>query len=87
MVYYGIMGLDISSDRLSLHPYLPDGIHHVKLENIMIDNQHVSIELTGVGARIKSVTINNIKSSETELKMPLNEDKSIQIVLCKSLER
>lgn len=87
MVYYGIMGLDISSDRLSLHPYLPDGIHHVKLENIMIDNQHVSIELTGVGARIKSVIINNIKSSETELKMPLNEDKSIQIVLCKSYER
>lgn len=81
MIYYSIIGLDISSNKLFLHPYLPNGIHHVKLENILIDKQHVSLELTGTGAHIESVTINNKKASVNSLQLPLNEDKNIQIVL------
>jgi len=86
MVYYGIIGLDFSSNGLTLHPYLPEGIHHVELTDLLIDQCRVSIELIGTGGCIRSILINNEEASTVDLSLPLNEDIRIQMVLSKGLK-
>lgn len=58
MVLYGLLGLDISHEEIALHPYLPEGIDHITVHDLLIDGCAYTIHVERSG------------SHPTEMKLP-----------------
>jgi glycogen debranching enzyme len=61
MVFNGLLGFKFDSDALHIFPYLPQGIHLLKVTSIPFRKATINITVTGKGSHVSSFTINGVK--------------------------
>lgn len=63
-ILYGIFGIEISEDSISIHPHLPQRYVDASLQGIEIGGKRIKIALKGWGDKIEKVLINGITAEE-----------------------
>ncbi|PKP17452.1 MAG: DUF5116 domain-containing protein, partial [Bacteroidetes bacterium HGW-Bacteroidetes-22] len=64
MIHYGLAGIRLDGDGLRLEPFLPEGVHYLKLTDLFYRQSKLSIVLIGKGRKVKSFLLDGVKQDD-----------------------
>ena len=73
-VIYGVFGLRIARDHITLVPCIPSAMSRLCLADIPLDGHLMTIEITGNGTRIESISADGEVCIDGIIKRPLCKD-------------
>ena len=66
MIFYGIIGIDITDTSIIIKPYLPVSLNHVTLKNLTIGDAEISIKIDRDSDAPKTIEIpKNLKGKQS----------------------
>jgi len=81
MVYFGIAGLHVCPEKVSIAPYLPKGVNNLELNGLQIGQMVLNLKISGQGNQIKEFKVNGEAKSVFELNTNLKGTQVVEIKL------
>jgi glycogen debranching enzyme len=83
MLFFGVIGIDVTTDGVRFSPFLPTGISELKIKEIKFRDMILNIELKGTGSSIQEVKINGEQKDQTFVPTNYTGSVSVEIILDK----
>lgn len=64
MILYGLAGIRLNGEKLILDPFLPEGVHYLKVTGLYFRQARLSIELLGNGRKVKSFLLDGVPRTD-----------------------
>jgi hypothetical protein len=81
MILHDVCGMSFGENGISFAPYLPKGINHVVLKDIVYRKSLLSIEISGRGQHVKKFTCNGIEEGKSFLPADKQGKMSVKILM------
>lgn len=81
MTYNCIAGINLEEEGIRFTPYLPEGIHYLKLSDLRYQQMNLTIELKGQGNHIAEIRLNDRRLTDPFLSNQLTGKQKVVIIL------